>query len=322
MRLASCCIARSFHGAFTQHPASLWQGALGFSVPGSPPTHPDRSFFPSPSHTEPAPRHVAIIMDGNGRWAQGQRAAPHRGPREGRRGRPGDRAPRPASRGLECLTLFAFSTLNWQRPDVRGPRSDGRSSSASSIDELPEMLQNGIRLVAIGERELLPAQGPHAPRRGRGPHGPWRGHDPRARGQLRRPPRPRARRPTDRRARPPRRAPPGRRRRSAARLGSLSTADLPDVDLLVRTSGEIRLSGFLPFEACYAELHFTADRTGPTSAPRQLDEAIANYRPPPPPVRHDGRAGRGAGLMARRVRPPRPPHRQSSAPRRAGSLSP
>jgi undecaprenyl diphosphate synthase len=58
--------------------------------------------------------------------------------------------------------------------------------------------------------------------------------------------------------------------------GGLSTADLPDVDLLVRTSGEVRLSGFLPFEACYAELYFT-ETLWPDFDEAALDAALADF---------------------------------------------
>ena len=57
---------------------------------------------------------------------------------------------------------------------------------------------------------------------------------------------------------------------------ALSTGDLPDVDLLVRTSGEVRLSGFLPFEACYAELYFTPV-LWPEFDESTLDAALAEY---------------------------------------------
>ena len=59
-------------------------------------------------------------------------------------------------------------------------------------------------------------------------------------------------------------------------LGALSTNEMPDVDLLIRTSGELRLSGFLPIEACYAELHFM-DKMWPDFEESDLEAAIAEY---------------------------------------------
>lgn len=220
-----------------------------------------------------APRHVAIIMDGNGRWAQNQ-ALPRTSGHE--KGAEAVRATvrHARKRGLECLTLFAFSTMNWQRPtdEVRDLMS---LLENFLIDELPEMLQNGIRLVAIGERELLPS---------------------RVRKRLEEAEERTAhnedmtlvlavsydgRRDLVRAARQI--AELARRGEllpadvdEAQLAGSLSTADLPDVDLLIRTSGEIRLSGFLPFEACYAELYFT-ETLWPDFGADQLDEALANY---------------------------------------------
>jgi undecaprenyl diphosphate synthase len=223
--------------------------------------------------TPHAPRHVAIIMDGNGRWAQNQ-ALPRTSGHE--KGAEAVRATvrHARKRGLECLTLFAFSTMNWQRPtdEVRDLMS---LLENFLIDELPEMLQNGIRLVAIGERELLPS---------------------RVRKRLEEAEERTAhnedmtlvlavsydgRRDLVRAARQI--AELARRGEllpadvdEAQLAGSLSTADLPDVDLLIRTSGEIRLSGFLPFEACYAELYFT-ETLWPDFGADQLDEALANY---------------------------------------------
>jgi undecaprenyl diphosphate synthase len=223
--------------------------------------------------TPHAPSHVAIIMDGNGRWAQNQ-ALPRTSGHE--KGAEAVRATvrHARKRGLECLTLFAFSTMNWQRPtdEVRDLMS---LLENFLIDELPEMLQNGIRLVAIGERELLPS---------------------RVRKRLEEAEERTAhnedmtlvlavsydgRRDLVRAARQI--AELARRGEllpadvdEAQLAGSLSTADLPDVDLLIRTSGEIRLSGFLPFEACYAELYFT-ETLWPDFGADQLDEALANY---------------------------------------------
>ena len=59
-------------------------------------------------------------------------------------------------------------------------------------------------------------------------------------------------------------------------IGALSTAQTPEVDLLIRTSGERRLSGFLPLEACYAELIFL-DKPWPDFKPQDLDEALNEY---------------------------------------------
>src|SRR4029077_7452736 len=100
------------------------------------------------------PRHVAIIMDGNGRWAQ-----EHGLPRvEGHR--QGAKAVREVVRGareigLRALTLYAFSAQNWQRPpdEVATLMQLLRDYV---IDERDEIMENGIRLIAIGDVDRLP----------------------------------------------------------------------------------------------------------------------------------------------------------------------
>ncbi|MFN3202634.1 MAG: polyprenyl diphosphate synthase [Bradymonadia bacterium] len=199
------------------------------------------------------PEHVAIIMDGNGRWA-GQRGLPRsEGHTEGAEAV--RRSVRYARRvGVKHLTLFAFSTLNWARP-TEEVSALMDLLARFLVEERKEMLDNGIRLEAIGELEFLSA--------------PIRalleqtmadtacGKDMVLTLAV---------------------SYDGRRDlvRAAQRLTALahkgellpadvgeaqlaealSTRAMPDVDLLIRTSGERRLSGFLPFEACYAELCF------------------------------------------------------------------
>ena len=100
------------------------------------------------------PRHIAIIMDGNGRWAKKRSLNRIRGHREGAESvRVIVRACREI--GIEFLTLYAFSTENWQRPPLE-------ISTLMSLlkgflrSELAEMMENGIRLNAIGQIERLP----------------------------------------------------------------------------------------------------------------------------------------------------------------------
>ena len=100
------------------------------------------------------PRHIAIIMDGNGRWAKKRSLNRIRGHREGAESvRVIVRACREI--GIEFLTLYAFSTENWQRPPLE-------ISALMSLlkgflrSELEEMMENGIRLNAIGQIERLP----------------------------------------------------------------------------------------------------------------------------------------------------------------------
>src|SRR5438067_9900303 len=202
----------------------------------------------------PLPRHVGIIMDGNGRWAE-QRGLPRL---EGhRRGSDSVREVTRAARrlGLKALTLYAFSSQNWNRPpaEVAGLMDLLRDYLHR---ERSEIMQNGIRLHAIGELDRLP---------------------------------PRVRDPLEELRRDSARNSDmvltlalsyggreeiiamARRVAADARAGSLRldsvdaaavedrlwTAGLPPLELVVRTSGEIRVSNFLLWQLAYAEIHFT-----------------------------------------------------------------
>ena len=104
---------------------------------------------------ESLPRHIAIIMDGNGRWARKRSLNRIRGHREGAESvRDIVRACR--EMGIEVLTLYAFSTENWQRPrhEISALMSLLKGFLRS---ELAEMMENGIRLNAIGQTERFPA---------------------------------------------------------------------------------------------------------------------------------------------------------------------
>jgi undecaprenyl diphosphate synthase len=200
------------------------------------------------------PRHVAVIMDGNGRWAAA-RGLP-RG--EGhRRGADAVRRVVRAARelGIPFLTLYAFSAQNWERPRAEVAHLM-RLLRAFVIDERAEILGRGIRLVTIGDRRRLPrfARAPLAALEAASAgnrdmtlclalsYGARESITAAARalaedvaaGRLR---------PAD-----------VTEQQIAARLG---TARLPPLDLLIRTSGEQRLSNFLLWEAAYAELYFT-----------------------------------------------------------------
>jgi len=200
------------------------------------------------------PRHVAIIMDGNGRWAKSRhmpRLAGHKEGVEAVR-----RVVRAAPRiGIETLTLYAFSSENWRRPadEVSDLMSLLRHHLLAELEELKD---NGARLRLIGD---------------------WRALKPDVVDRLER-----AMEATrennvfelvvalnygaqDELARAMRRL---AQRAVAGEISAdaitpemveagLDTADLPPVDLIIRTSGEQRLSNFLLWQAAYAELWFT-----------------------------------------------------------------
>ncbi len=234
----------------------------------------------SPSSTfaaglDPArlPRHVAIIMDGNGRWAK------RKGWRRVRGHEEGAESVRVAVRtcrrlGIAALTLYAFSEENWARPQAE-INALMRLLARFLDSERQEMIDKGIRLFALGELHKLP---------------------PETRDKLEE----------------TMRATAGGREmslnlalsyggrqeivRAARRLcrevaagkldceaidektfaGRLYTAHLPDPDLLIRTSGEQRISNFLPWQLAYTEFYFT-ETLWPDFREAEMIEALREY---------------------------------------------
>jgi undecaprenyl diphosphate synthase len=218
--------------------------------------------------SRPLPRHVAIIMDGNGRWAEARGLPRVAGHREGSEAvRAVTRAARRV--GLEALTLYAFSSENWARPDEEvGALMQLLADFLEA--ERGEMMANGIRLNAIGELERLPE--------------PVREKLAAVRAETAR---------NEKLTLTLALSYGGRQelvaaaRRAAAAKGpaleaadleaQLQTAGLPDLDLLVRTSGERRISNFLLWQCAYAELLFT-DILWPDFRDAELFAAIADYQ--------------------------------------------
>ena len=169
--------------------------------------------------------HVAIVMDGNGRWATRRglpRPAGHRAGADAVR-RAVEAAP---GLGIGALTLFAFSADNWKRPHGE-VAALFRLFARHLRTETPRLIANGVRLEVIGRRDRLPAPLVAAIAAA--------GRATAAGTRLR------LRLAVDYSA------------RAAIRAGHL----LPDVDLLIRTGGERRLSDFLLWECAYAELYFS-----------------------------------------------------------------
>ena len=228
-----------------------------------------------PSGERPAvPHHVAIIMDGNGRWAT-ERGLPRNAGHEA--GADSVREIVRACRqlGVRYLTLYSFSTENWGRPE---DEVDTLMALLARylVEERDELMENGVRLQGIGELDRLP---------------------PRVRGLLDEATRYTA-------------ANEGLLLTLALSYGSraeivdavrriaedvqqgllapsdideaeitrrLYTANVPDPDLLVRTSGEMRLSNFLLWQVAYAELYVT-DVMWPDFRRPHLEVALASYR--------------------------------------------
>ncbi|MFL5541647.1 MAG: di-trans,poly-cis-decaprenylcistransferase [Longimicrobiaceae bacterium] len=218
----------------------------------------------------PAGLHVAMIMDGNGRWANARglpRVAGHRAGAKAVR-RVVEAAP---GVGIGTLTLYAFSSDNWQRP----PREVGalmRLFRSYLASETARLIENGVRLSVIGRRDRLPEvlvraiAGAEA-----ATAGSTRLHlrlaiDYSARDAILRAATLAAGREVDR---------AGFEALLGAAVGSAEPA--PQVDLLVRSGGEQRLSDFLLWECAYAELWFTP-RMWPDFDAATLAEAVAEFR--------------------------------------------
>jgi undecaprenyl diphosphate synthase len=234
------------------------------------------SSLPAPSdlHDDAVPAHVAIIMDGNGRWAAERGLARHEGHRAGMK------AVREAiegsvEAGISILTLFAFSTENWYRPEeeilalmtllriyadqekeelrergvcvrVLGDLSRVEPDVRAAIDGIEDATRGGDRIQVnlmisySGRAELVRAVQTLARRAHLGEI------DPDAIGEE-------------------------------EIEGVLDTAGLPDPDLLVRTSGEFRISNFLLWQLAYTELHITPV-LWPDFTREDLFEAVREYQ--------------------------------------------
>jgi undecaprenyl diphosphate synthase len=205
--------------------------------------------------------HVAIIMDGNGRWANSRglpRVAGHRAGADAVR-RAVEASP---ELGISVLTLYAFSADNWRRP----PREVSALMKLLRVyldQETDRCVSNGVRLEAIGRRDRLPAplvalleRAEQKTAAGRRLH---------------------LRLAIDYSSRQAILAAARKLRHDhTATEESLSRLIGPDVDLLIRTSGEQRLSDFLLWECAYAEMVFTT-RMWPEFSAEDLSEAVDEF---------------------------------------------
>jgi len=210
--------------------------------------------------------HVGIIMDGNGRWATRRGLSRLRGHEAGVEAirRVVEAAP---DQGVGTLTLYAFSTDNWRRPkaEVAGLMTLLRYYLANEVEAL---FKNGVRLTVIGRRDRLPEGIATAIADAEAATLPCEAlHlriaiDYSARDAILNAAAKLAGQPV-----------PSREKFSELVTGD---ANLRDVDLIIRTSGEKRLSDFLLWEAAYAELHFT-ERMWPEFDADDLAEALACF---------------------------------------------
>lgn len=221
---------------------------------------------PHPPLQGQGPRHIAIVMDGNGRWAKRRflpRLAGHK---------QGVNALRRctqacAQRGVGVLTVFAFSSENWNRPvdEVSGLLE---LLVLALSREIPQLSKDGVRVRFIGNRASLSAK----VREGLAQAEATTGHNTRlllnvcfnygGRWDIAQAAAALALR--------------GEPITELSLNNAMALSDVPDPDLLIRTGGEMRLSNFLLWQAAYAELLFT-DKLWPDFDEAALDAAIANY---------------------------------------------
>ena len=221
------------------------------------------------------PAHIAIIMDGNGRWARRRnlpRVAGHRAGLEAVR----TTVETCARLGIQALTLYAFSAENWKRPRAEVDTL-WRLLRLYLSRELPEILGNGIRFTCMGRMDQLPAQVRQELEAAIDATAHNSGmrlnvalnysgraelvdalnaivEDARLEGRLRE-----------------------LRVDEEAIAARLYTAGLPDPDLLIRTSGEMRISNFLLWQIAYAELYVT-ETLWPDFRQTDLLHAILDYQ--------------------------------------------
>lgn len=220
------------------------------------------------------PRHVACIMDGNGRWARARGKSRVSGHREGVAS-VREITEACAEIGIEYLTLYTFSTENWQRP--RAEVSALMELLVRTLrGEADRLHRNGIRLRAIGDLSRLP---PRAAREFEEAMALTAGNTKMtltlalsygSRWEITEAVRAIARDVAAGRLAP-------EAITEATVSAALGSADLPDPDLLIRTAGEMRVSNFLLWQIAYTELYVT-ERFWPDFRREALDEALAEYR--------------------------------------------
>ena len=181
------------------------------------------------------PQHVAIIMDGNGRWAELRGKERYEGHAAGVE--PVRASLRAAARwGVKYLTLYAFSTENWGRP-AEEVDSLMELFCKSVVNETPELIRQGVEVRMIGDRSRFSEK---------------------VRSYL---------------AMAEEQTAGGR---TLTLILALNTAPYPNPDLIVRTSGEQRLSNFLLWQASYAELWFP-EVLWPDFTEEEFDRAMEEY---------------------------------------------
>lgn len=218
---------------------------------------------------QPVPRHLAIVMDGNGRWAKKRYLPRFFGHKAGV-----DTLVKVidacADRGIEYLTVFAFSSENWKRPEDEVSGLMGLVLVAVT-KYLAKLAKDGVKIVIVGDREAVSdrLRAAWAEAEAATQHntritlsvafnygGRW--DVVQAARQL------------------VRDGVPAEQVSEQALSERMAMRHAPDPDLFIRTGGEVRISNFLLWQVAYSELVFT-DCLWPDFGPAQLDAALADY---------------------------------------------
>lgn len=219
------------------------------------------------------PRHIAIIMDGNGRWAAERKQSRIFGHRKGALAvRKTVQACR--ARGIEYLTLYAFSEENWKRPKLE-TSTLMRILKLFLISERKLLQKQDVRLLSIGDTSKLPAfaQKTLAETKALTANNKsmtlilalsYGGRD-----EITRAVRAIANKVARKEMKP-------ENITSEYITEHLDTSGIPDPDLLIRTSGEMRISNFLPWQLTYTELYITPT-LWPDFNEAELDKALKDY---------------------------------------------
>jgi undecaprenyl diphosphate synthase len=211
-------------------------------------------------------RTVAIIMDGNGRWAERRGLAVAEGHRAGTKAlrRTVEAA---IDLGVETLIVYAFSTENWSRPE--GEVEDLMAIFGETIErELPDLARQGVRARFLGRRDRAPdelraqMEGLEDETAHNERLNLWIAFDYGGRAELIEA----ARRLVE----------AGEEPTEESLRAHLYAPELPDPDLLIRTSGELRISNFLLWQLAYSELVFL-DVLWPDFGAAELEDALAAY---------------------------------------------
>ena len=228
-----------------------------------------------PSAEAPAvPQHIAIIMDGNGRWAKNRhlpRTAGHAAGAETFR----KIALYCREVGVKYLTVYAFSTENWKRPQEEVGKIMGLMKSYL-LEAIRDMQKNHVRICFFGDLSALSPELQELAAEARRESEVYTDSQVNlcinygSRDEILRAAKAWAKTCRDTRADP--------ESLTEQDLGNLLySSGVPDPDLIIRPGGELRISNFLLWQAAYAELYFT-DVLWPDFDERELDKAIAAFR--------------------------------------------